>query len=1026
MTLQLPIFNPKQWELRRFTNQWLNPAQKAEVTQVENRVSDQLDWVAQLCGFSGANYWGNLPETVDQKRQLLSGTFGVYNSFAVADVYEVRNWNNTVVVEPVENLEAGALVRLGDSTFVVQTLSLEEGRYVLGFAELTDDFVAGLGNNLPLRVSVKENRPAPFYRPEVGTSGDCSFLVKAVAGALELYPAYDTSYSLPYKFNNLVAGGTYFFDQSVFLSYSTAFTEDVPSLYDATRRLWFVTVPQLLSTAQTDPTAYLVWNYSDPAVQTNVVKQVTVRQWQDPSDWGTLGVLENFTGAWGDKGGSLPFNLSFDSLGVHGFSERDSLYLGDVNRSVPFDQLLSFVYAQRATVSTLPPSAPDEGDLWWNENTGNLSVWYEDLGDCSPWVEVVYRDAPVKPQTVNQTFPDVPTFQAAAATVLDNTVVKVLDTAGLSVADGFVGVQGTLTGGGTVTFFRETSSPYWTTLEFTYPDEPSFDLDASLLPYKVPVSVFDGTGLSPSVTVQGSTTAGSPVVSLRSPNRKVQVGMTVSGLNVPVATTVVSVSAGVLTLSNAVTASGTEEVLRFYTNGENYDVANLSITVTQDVTAVLVKLYSNNEWYIEPDSLLKFIANTSLYGAPVEGEMWWDYSNPDERTRAAAVYHTGAWASVNYHPQGSAPPAALDYTTLLVYCDGTLLTDGLAYSTDDYEFVYTVNPTTGQFDFSYLPSSPGGKLRLPTVTISDILTTAYTQDISELVFSGLQYYFSPNVYNCETPLRVWKAQELQVTDTLSELDRDVFQNPLRADLNTGPGPDNWQRFFVRLPAEYSRNETEWQKTNLICQDFAYWGSSIEAEAMTCPPELQTPTIYEELFLYGDDTDVNRYVYSEPYLYSNVGFFNYSQVGDFVNSGVFPVFEVSFDEFTEGDLVDYDPLHTRRADTSSNIGSGYGDWEGIYVTTENCSTISGFLVNDLLNDVATVIPPPVWDASIYKFPPTCDTKPSSYRADANNYKICYSYFAADMSSAEDGFFDVQQEAAWRYPLTLEKTGYLVPG
>lgn len=1025
MTLNIPSFNPLQWELRRFTNPYLTPDQKTEVNLVEIRVSQQLDWVAQLCGWSGVNYWTNLPETASQKRQLLSGTFGVYNSFVIAEVYEVRNWTNEVVIEPVEALTVGTQMFLGLFSYTIQSITVEENRLVLGFTKLTTEFLTDLQNGLPLRLDISSARPEPFYRPNVGANGDASFLVKAVSGSLELFPSYDASYSLPYKFNNLFTGSTYYFDQAVFLSYTTAFTEDVPSFYDADRKQWFLSVPELLSPTQTEPTAYLVWNYSDPAIQTNVVKQVTLRRWRDPSDWNSSSVLKNFSGAWSNKGGPLPFNLAFDSLGIHGYSEESSLYLAPVERSINFDQLLNYVYAQTVTVSPSAPGAPKEGDLWWNDASGALSVWFEDVNDCSPWVEIDYREDPNTFSNVSLTFPDVATFQAAAPTILEGLVVKVLDTTGLGIADNVLGLQGTLTGGGSVTMFRQTSAVFWTPLEFSYADELSFDTDALLLPFEVPVNVFDGTGISPSVTLSTSLTAGSSTVVVKTPNRKVVPGMTVTGFNIPPATTVVSVSGNIITLSANATASGTNEVLRFFTNGLNYDVSNLSITITQNVTAVLTKLYSNTNWVISPDSLLKFIANTSLF-TPVNGEMWWDYSNTDENTRAAAISYQGIWASVNYHPQGSVPPAALDYTTLCVYCDGVLLSDGVSYATDDYEFTYTVNPATGQFDFSYNATSPNGKLNLPKITISDILTTAYTHDISDLTFSGIQYYFSPNVYDSETPLRLWKNQALQVADTLLHLAEENFPNPLLADQNTGPGPDNWQRYFIRLPPSYSRNEEQWQKTNLICQDFAYWGTSIEPELMACPPELQTPKIYEQLFLYGDDVGIDTYVYSEPYLYSDVGYFNFAQLGDFVNSGVFPVFEVAFDEFTEGDLVEYDPLHNRQADTVSKTGSGYGDWEGIYVNTDPCRTITGFLVNDLATEVVTQVSAPVWDASIYKFPPTCSSEPSTFSADANNYKIGYSYFAADMGAAEDGFFDVQQEAAWRYPINQTKTGYLVPG
>ena len=1025
MTTQTPSFNPLQWELRGYTNPYLSTEQKTQVDLVESRVSGQLDFIAQMLGWNGANYWTNLPETVSQKRQLLGGSFGVYNSFLVGEVYEARGWDNTVVIEPLEGVGVGTRVFLGLYEYTVLTASEEDGRFVLGFADLTTDFLTDLQGNLPLLFDVPVARPEPFYRPVVGASGDAAFLVKSVNGALELYPTYDTAHSLPYKFDNLFAGSTYFFDQAVFLSYTTSFSEDVPSLYDSNKKLWYLSVPNNLTAAQTEPTAFLVWNYSDPAVQTNVVKQVTIRRWSDPSDWGKSGVLKNFTGVWGDKGGPLPFNFAFDSLGIHGYSERDSLFLAPIERSVDFDQLLNFVYAQRVTVSQYPPGDPAYGDLWWNDVNGDLSVWYGENQDCSPWVEVDYRVSPAPPTGGGLTFPDVATFQIAAPTIVQGVVVRVDDTTGLDIADNVLGVQGLLTGGGSVTMHRQSAAVYWTSTEFTYPDEASFDADAPLLPYKVPVSVIDGTGISPSVTLSTSLTSGSPIAVMRTPNRKVQAGMTVTGFNVPLGTTVLSVIGNLITLSSSATASGTNEVLRFFTNGDNYDVFNLSITITQNVTAVLTKLYSNTNWVISPDSLLKYIANTSLF-APGDGEMWWDYANPDWKTRAASISYQGTWVSVNYHPSGSVPPAALNYTTLHVYCDGVLLSDGVSYSTDDYEFTYTVNPLTGKFDFSYLATSPGGKLSLPTITISDILTTAYTQDISNLVFSGIQYYFSPNVFDSETPLRLWKSQALQVVNTLDHIAEQNYSNGLLADQNTGPGPDNWQRYFVRLPPAYSRNETNWQKTNLICQDFAYWGTSIDPELMECPPELLTPKIYEELFLYGDEVGTNTYVYSEPYLFSDVGYFNFAQVGDFLNSGVYPTFEVTSDGFTEGDLVDYDPLHSRHADTISKPGSGYGDWEGIYVNTDPCQVLTGFLVNDLKTKVVTEITPPVWDASIYKFPPTCSSEPSTFSADANNYKIGYAYFAADMGAAEDGFFDVQQEAAWRYPIDLPKTGYQVPG
>jgi hypothetical protein len=287
-----------------------------------------------------------------------------------------------------------------------------------------------------------------------------------------------------------------------------------------------------------------------------------------------------------------------------------------------------------------------------------------------------------------------------------------------------------------------------------------------------------------------------------------------------------------------------------------------------------------------------------------------------------------------------------------------------------------------------------------------------------------------------------------------------FINPLLADLNNGPGPENWEKFFVRLPLDYGRDGDEWQKVALVCQDFAYWGSSVEPEAMRCPPEDDTPAIYEELFLYDEPVPDYTYVYSEPYLYSNIAYFNSVESGRYQNSGVYPATDVQFDEFTEAELVEYDPLHSRQAFTdmgllsvevervlsllSGYLDAGnmtavlelttqisklkakvYGDWLGEYVNINPCVSLTGFFTTDLRDRGIEPVTAPVWDASIYKFAPTCENAKASYNVDANHYKIGYAYFVADASAAEDAFFDISQEASWRYPVTQPKTLYLTP-
>jgi hypothetical protein len=338
---------------------------------------------------------------------------------------------------------------------------------------------------------------------------------------------------------------------------------------------------------------------------------------------------------------------------------------------------------------------------------------------------------------------------------------------------------------------------------------------------------------------------------------------------------------------------------------------------------------------------------------------------------------------------------------------------------------YTAESSSGKIIFTYEARTFSGTVQFPTVTISDSITTTYRYDITDQVFSGVAFYMSPNVLDAESPLRLWKGQDLQVVETLAHLAEDNYINPLLADLNNGPGPENWEKYFIRLPLDYGRNEAVWQKTALICQDFGYWGSSIDVEKLDCPPESSLPVVYEELFLYPVSIPDYTYVYCEPYLYSNIGYFALSPDGEYQNAGIFPAYDLEYDEFFEASTTSYDPLHDRQADVVSPVKKGYGNWIGEYVNVNPCVPLTGYLTTDLLNGGVSPVSAPIWDASIYKLPPTCQNDPSSYDVDTNHYKVGYAYFVADASAAEDGFFDVQQEAAWRYPVTQPKTLYLTP-
>lgn len=87
-----PVFDKKQYELRGTEPQAFTEDQQLSINKTTSRVHGQIDWTAQLLGFNGPNYWGQsnprqdfsynwvgLVETMDEKRQMQTGAFGVYN-----------------------------------------------------------------------------------------------------------------------------------------------------------------------------------------------------------------------------------------------------------------------------------------------------------------------------------------------------------------------------------------------------------------------------------------------------------------------------------------------------------------------------------------------------------------------------------------------------------------------------------------------------------------------------------------------------------------------------------------------------------------------------------------------------------------------------------------------------------------------------------------------------------------------------------------------------------------------------------
>jgi hypothetical protein len=248
-----------------------------------------------MLGWNGPNYWSNLPGTPDQKRQLLTGSFGLYNGFYCPQILEVRNWDNTLVIKNDPFLRSSAYseklvniirVILGDDIYEIQNLSIEGDTYIVSLGTLPQSFYDQIAANVQLKVLIPSSCPAPFLRDRVGASGDASFRVSASGTELILYPGYDTNRQFAYKGLSLFADSVYYFNQPIYIKYSLSNLDpDISPAYDPINQVWFLQIPDTLITGSAPLEIFLCWDYSNSASPVTCYTSVLIQNWFDCSDY---------------------------------------------------------------------------------------------------------------------------------------------------------------------------------------------------------------------------------------------------------------------------------------------------------------------------------------------------------------------------------------------------------------------------------------------------------------------------------------------------------------------------------------------------------------------------------------------------------------------------------------------------------------------------------------------------------------------------------------------------------------------
>ena len=1124
-----PVFNPVQYELRNELPTVVSAEQLAQIAQATDRVNVQLNWVAQLLGWSGPNYWTNLPSTVSEKRALLGGTFGVYNSYTLLRLKEVQSWKPALITEKKPNIAIGQRVIVGDQQAYIYDLLEGEDHLELNIGPITSEILSLLEQGAAIRVDCKENRPFPFYRPEALASGDADFRcsIGRLTRSTPFYKYYELILSpfsqegilLNYENLELYGGSYYYFDRAVYLTVSsTILAPWIECQWVESKGLWQMYVPpEAVGNALN-----IVWDYAQEGSRAIATAEVQIIAWSDPSDWGNGGqgfnpVLDAYF-----------IEKSYDVAGLN-FSLGTYLHLGD---STPLtDNPLWFDAAGGGTLysqlngdwietgrgvaflslqddSAPPPYTYDiKPGTVWQSPTGRTFIWDSGFQPLELYYifPTGFKDGFIFTNPSSQNVQGLYLFDPDNFYIHDPNGVTneglvfyncYPDDENFYVNDPFVKQPDWYE----IEFFNE--SLQTTIFAPTYGSYLTVNVDGVPIPntygaddYNINWSVrgdylfisyraltTEGETFVPSITITSDFQASNQVIDISedfTPRTEVtSLPYNEAGpLNNFIG--VWGNKGGTRALDfvfDALSIHGYNEREALHLEPVealiNYDFMLQQVTGKQcfvgdsppalasvgdyywnNETGALAVLYEDNDrnkvWLeinypIAPCQIgtpdcdyfpLKPILSTGTCAVD-NGDLW-----QDPVTEGVAIFYDDgtynpAWVEVNWVPGGGAeggwpfseypnPTPDLESINIYITDDFIPVQPGVEFSNDDFIFEFIIEPLLCAYRFKYTAVSERGIQQFPTVWFGVKSLNYPPKQITDEIFSNARFFLAPAVQNATSVLRPWKTQSLEVCTEVTA-DEELYVNPLIADTNCGPGDENWDRSFIRLPSEYGRGNKVWNKARLAVQDFTYAGTNGSLKEMRCPSYMQKPQIYEEVVFYRRDPSVGTVLYSEPYLYSDVeGFYNLSeyfdqpdiQDGEYALADFDFAFDDQYDEWTEAHLEEYQPLHFRQTVAS-------GDWEGLYVEPTGNRPLSGFLATDLRVRSAVPVAPPVWDASIYKYAPLCQQPPETYAEDPNNCKVGYAYFAADLAAAEDGFFDQQKDVAWRKPLVEDQTLYML--
>ena len=213
-----------------------------------------------------------------------------------------------------------------------------------------------------------------------------------------------------------------------------------------------------------------------------------------------------------------------------------------------------------------------------------------------------------------------------------------------------------------------------------------------------------------------------------------------------------------------------------------------------------------------------------------------------------------------------------------------------------------------------LPADPP-----PTITFCDLTDYRWIklEQMSEVRLS-----FQPSVQNAFSPLRMWKNHPIIQTDEVPTAKGHLeYRNFLTADENRGCETEDSFRHFARLPAEYNRNHKEWNRTDQVCNNQLYFSKPNKLNEVSLLSESPRPQNYYNL-IRPEKLRSEKVIYHEDYSHSeSYNDFTESNTGGFKSAAIVTE-EVKPVVYLYAEVTNYDDLAIRSCKTTGEWRGAY--------------------------------------------------------------------------------------------------------